>query len=158
MISREQILTMVPHQGAMCLWDNVVLWDERCIVLRAGNHRDPAHPLRGPDGHVRAVHLCEYGAQAMAVHGGLRARAAGTRAKPGFLVALRGVELHIERIDTLPGQLQCMATVLVEGEAGWQYHFQLEHDGVVLATGRAAVIPQPTGDGEHVAAGQAGLA
>ena len=155
MIGREQILAMVPHQGAMCLWDKVVLWDERCIVLRAGNHRDPAHPLRGADGRLRGVHLCEYGAQAMAVHGGLRARATGASAKPGFLVALRGVELHIDRIDTLPGLLQCMATVLVESEAGWQYQFQLEHDGVVLATGRAAVIPQPSGPIERVEGGQA---
>ena len=160
MIGREQILAMVPHQGAMCLWDEVVLWDDLHIVLQAINHRDPAHPLRGDDGQLRSVHLCEYGAQAMAVHGGLRARATGNVAKPGFLVALRGVELHIDRIDTLPGPLQCTATVLVDGEAGWQYQFQLEHDGVVLATGRAAVIPQPRGDRdgdvEGVQAGQTG--
>ena len=55
---------------------------------------------------LRAVHLCEYGAQAMAVHGGLLARAAGGRAKPGLLVALRAVELHVARIDDLPGVLQ----------------------------------------------------
>lgn len=148
MIGREQILAMVPHQGAMCLWDRVVLWDDLHIVLHAGNHRDPTHPLRSPDGRLRAVHLCEYGAQAMAVHGGLRARATGITAKPGFLVALRGVELHIDRIDTLPGLLQCTATVLVDSDAGWQYQFQLEHDGLVLAKGRAAVIPQPRGDSD----------
>ena len=156
MIGREQILAMVPHQGAMCLWDEVVLWDHRCIVLRAGNHRDPTHPLRGPDGRLRAVHLCEYGAQAMAVHGGLRARATGTAAKPGFLVALRGVELNVERIDTLPGLLQCTATVLVDSDAGWQYQFQLAHEGVVLATGRAAVIPQPHRNVEPAATGHTG--
>ncbi|MEO6154128.1 MAG: phosphotransferase [Thermomonas sp.] len=143
MIGRDEIMTLVPHQGAMCLWDEVVAWDQQDIVLRAGNHRDPAHPLRNRQGQLRALHLCEYGAQAMAVHGGLRARANGERAKPGFLVALRGVELQLDRIDTLPGLLQCTATLLVDGEGGWQYQFRVEHDGVLLAQGRAAVIPQP---------------
>ena len=27
MIGRERILALVPHQGAMCLWDEVVDWD-----------------------------------------------------------------------------------------------------------------------------------
>jgi len=143
MIGRDEILSLVPHQDAMCLWDEVVTWDEQGIVLVAGNHRDPAHPLRNPDGQLRAVNLCEYGAQAMAVHGGLRARASGERAKPGFLVALRGVELQIDRIDTLPGLLLCTATLLIDGEGGWQYQFRIEHDGALLAQGRAAVIPQP---------------
>ena len=46
MIGRAQILSLVPHQGAMCLWDEVVEWDASRIRLRARNHRDPAHPLR----------------------------------------------------------------------------------------------------------------
>lgn len=143
MIGRKEILALVPHHGAMCLWDAVVKWGDTTIVLRAGNHRDPTHPLRNPAGHLRAVHLCEYGAQAMAVHGGLRARAKGERAKPGFLVALRAVELAVDRIDDLAGFLQCTATLLVDGEGGWQYEFRIEHDGALLARGRAAVIPQP---------------
>ena len=103
MIGRDAILALVPHQGAMCLWDQVLSWDAGTIRLRARNHRDPAHPLRSADGRLHAVHLCEYGAQAMAVHGGLRAQAAGEAARPGVLVALRGVELHVARIDDLPG-------------------------------------------------------
>ena len=46
MIDRAGILSLVPHAGAMCLWDEVVAWDAACIALRAGNHRDPSHPLR----------------------------------------------------------------------------------------------------------------
>ena len=89
-IGREAILALVPHQGAMCLWDAVRAWDARSIHVIAHNHRDPAHPLRSA-GRLRALHLCEYGAQAMAVHGGLLARAAGTRAEPGLLVSLTGL-------------------------------------------------------------------
>ena len=92
---------------------------------------------------MRALHLCEYGAQAMAVHGGLRAAASGGAAQPGMLVALRGVELHIERVDTLSGDLECEAHVLVEGEGSQQYGFRITHAGTLLAEGRAAVMLRP---------------
>ena len=77
MIGRDEILELIPHQGAMCLWEEVVAWDQARIRLRTRSHADPDNPLCG-DGMagermLRAVHLCEYGAQAMAVHGALLA-------------------------------------------------------------------------------------
>jgi predicted hotdog family 3-hydroxylacyl-ACP dehydratase len=139
-LDRDGILALVPHQGAMCLWDEVVSWDGERIALRARNHRDPGHPLRDGAG-LRGLHLCEYGAQAMAVHGGLRARAAGGRAAPGMLVALRGVAVHCARIDDLPDALEGEAELLVDGDGGWQYAFRIAHAGRLLAEGRAAVMP-----------------
>lgn len=138
-IGREQILSMIPHQGGMCLWDRVLDWDAESIRLQAGTHRDPAHPLRA-DGRLHAVHLCEYGAQAMAVHGGLLARESGASAPPGMLVALRGVELHVARIDGLAGDLDCQAQVLARSAASQQYGFRIHHGEVLLAEGRAAVM------------------
>ncbi|HVI24867.1 MAG TPA: phosphotransferase [Xanthomonadaceae bacterium] len=123
----------------MCLWDEVVEWSADAIRLRARNHRDPTHPLRRGD-RLHALHLCEYGAQAMAVHGGLLARERGGAAAPGMLVALRGVELHATRIDDLPGVLECEARALVQGETGQQYAFRISHAGILLAEGRAAVV------------------
>ena len=141
MLSREQIEALIPHKGGMCLWDEVLAWDASSIRLRARNHADPGHPLRS-HGQLRAVHLCEYGAQAMAVHGGLRAQQEGGEARPGFLVALRGVQLHVARIDQLPDALECEAEVLVEGEGSQQYTFRIHHAGTLLAEGRAAVVLQ----------------
>lgn len=138
-IDRDTIESLVPHAGLMSLWDHVLHWDDTRIVLSAGRHRDADHPLRSGD-RLRAVHLCEYGAQSMAVHGGLRARERGGVAPPGLLVALRGVELTVDRIDDLPGDLVCEATLLVEGDSGWQYAFRIHHDDVLLASGRAAVV------------------
>lgn len=141
MISRAQIEALIPHQGAMCLWDEVIDWNQQRIRLRASSHHDPAHPLRS-HGRLHALHLCEYGAQAMAVHGGLRAREGGETAKPGLLVALRGVELHCLRLDDLPGALECTAEVLAEGEGSQQYAFRIHHAGTLLAEGRVAVMLQ----------------
>ena len=147
MLSREAIEALVPHAGAMCLWDEVLDWTGHAIRLRARNHRDTAHPLRS-DGRLRAVHLCEYGAQAMAVHGGLLAQQSGGAAAPGMLVALRGVELHVARIDELAGPIDCEAQLLAADEASQQYSFRITHADALLAEGRAAVMLQPeTSDG-----------
>ncbi|TXI47270.1 MAG: phosphotransferase [Lysobacter sp.] len=141
MTDRVAIETLIPHKGAMCLWDEVLAWDACSVRLRSDGHRDAAHPLRS-DGRLRAVHLCEYGAQAMAVHGGLRGAASGGAPKVGFLVALRDVRLHVARIDDLPGALECEAEVLAESEASQQYAFRIAHAGRLIAEGRAAVMLQ----------------
>ena len=133
--------SLIPHRGAMCVLDEVVAWDGETIHARSRSHRSADNPLRS-DGRLRAVHLCEYGAQAMAVHGGLVARESGGAAAPGFLVALRAVELHVERIDDLPEPLDVHAEKLLGDDNGWQYAFRIEHAGTLLATGRAAVMAQ----------------
>ena len=130
---------LIPHQGLMCLLDTVVDWDHTRIHARTESHRRADNPLRS-DGLLRALHLCEYGAQAMAVHGGLIARAAGTRAAPGLLVSLRAVELHVARVDNLADALDVHAERLLSGEGSWQYAFRVEHAGAMLASGRAAVM------------------
>ena len=141
MISRHDIEAMIPHKGAMCLWDDVVDWDAQRIRLRTRSHLDAVNPLRH-DERLRAVHLCEYGAQAMAVHGGLRGAAAGGEPKVGFLVALRNVELRVARIDDLIDTLECEAELLAESAASQQYAFRIVHAGQTVAEGRAAVMLQ----------------
>src|SRR5262245_2579269 len=119
MRTREAIAALIPHQGLMCLWEEVLEWDEQRIVLRSHGHRDPRHPLRSGD-RLHAVHLCEYGAQTMAVHGGLLASRHGAVARPGVLVALRGVQLQVARIDDLPDALEGIARKLVDTGESWQ--------------------------------------
>ena len=78
----------------MCLLERIVEWDDERIVLESDTHRSPSNPLR-QDNRLRAVHLCEYGAQAMAVHGALQvAASARTRRAWNARVAARG-EVHM---------------------------------------------------------------
>ena len=139
MISRDVIKSLIPHAGGMCLLDEVTDWTAESISLSTRSHQSPENPLRS-GGRLRAIHLCEYGAQAMAVHGGLLARAAGKTAQPGFLVSLRDVQLHREYVDDLPGALTVRAERLMESLGSWQYHFFVSHGDESLAEGRAAVI------------------
>ncbi|HXS26201.1 MAG TPA: hypothetical protein VN730_00910 [Steroidobacteraceae bacterium] len=135
----EAIAELIPHQGTMCLLERVLEWDADRILLATASHRAEDNPLRAR-GRLRALNLCEYGAQAMAVHGGLIARAAGARAQPGMLVSLREVRLHRDYIEALPGELLVEARRLLQNAQSWQYAFTVSHAGVPLAAGRAAVM------------------
>lgn len=138
-IDRDEILAMIPHQGGMCLHDQVLEWNADGLRLRSAGHRSSGHPLRA-GGRLSAVHLCEYGAQAMAVHGGLLARASGGVAAPGMLVSLRQVELHCAHLDGLDDDLITSAGLLQGNASSWQYRFEVHHREALLASGRAAVI------------------
>ena len=137
---------LIPHAGSMCLLDEVVDWDAMRLHARSGSHPRVDNPLRA-DGMLHAVNLCEYAAQAMAVHGALRERDAGGTARPGFLVALREVDLRVERIDDLEGKLQIHVECLIAMADSLQYAFRVEHGGNVLASGRAAVMLQGREEG-----------
>jgi predicted hotdog family 3-hydroxylacyl-ACP dehydratase len=139
MLGRDAIAALIPHQGTMCLLDRVLEWDKDHIVLATATHRSSTNPLR-LEGRLRAIHLCEYGAQAMAVHGGLSAQADGRQAQPGFLVSLRDVTLHVDFVDALDGELRVSAQRLLESRGSWQYSFEIQHGGRTLASGRAAII------------------
>jgi predicted hotdog family 3-hydroxylacyl-ACP dehydratase len=150
MLDKAEWADLIPHKGGMCLLDSVVAWTADSIHARSESHRRDDNPLRS-DGMLRAVNLCEYGAQSMAVHGALIAREAGLGAAPGFLVSLRGVSLALGRIDDLEGPLDVFGERLLGSETSWQYAFRIEHAGVEIASGRAAVMLQQTpgmGSGE----------
>ncbi|HET7930873.1 MAG TPA: phosphotransferase [Rhodanobacteraceae bacterium] len=139
MLPKADWADLIPHKGAMCLLDEVVDWDATRLHARSASHQRSDNPLRA-DGVLHAVNLCEYGAQAMAVHGALCARASAGAARPGYLVSLREVRLQVARIDDLPGRLQVHVECLLALGDSLQYAFRIEHRGSVLAVGRAAVL------------------
>ena len=139
MLDKSDWGSLIPHQGGMCLLDGVVEWTSERIHARTDSHRRPDNPLRS-DGLLRAVHLCEYGAQSMAVHGALLARQSGQSAAHGFLVSLRNVNFTVERIDDLGGPLDVHGERLLGSESSWQYAFRIEFAGREIASGRAAVV------------------
>jgi len=131
---------LIPHAGRMCLLDAVQAWDEQGIHCITHSHRDPHNPLRSHE-RLAALHLCEYGAQAMAVHGGLLARREhGGKAVPGVLASLREVEFAVDRIDDIQGPLMVFARKLIAGPAGWLYAFDVKDGARWLARGRVSVI------------------
>lgn len=138
-IYQAEIRTLIPHSGLMCLLDEVTHWNERSIVCISNTHRDPTNPLRR-QGRLSGVHAFEYGAQAAAIHGGLRARAAGTIAPPGYLAALRDGRLHVTRLDYIHLPLQICAKHLFGDAANTVYEFIVTAATVPVAEGRVTII------------------
>ena len=136
-LGREAIAGLVPHQGAMCLLDEVEDWNEHAIVCRARSHRDPANPLRSV-GRLAAIIGVEYAAQAVAVHGGLTSSAA--RARAGYLAAIRDVECSVERLDTIAEDLTIHATQVAAESGRLLYDFRIVAGGRELLRGRLTVV------------------
>lgn len=122
----------------MCLLESVVDWSATTISCRATSHTDPANPLRA-EGRLGAASAIEYAAQAMAVHGALLAETGG-RPRHGYLTSLRGVTLHVARLDDLPGELSVQAECLSSDSHNLLYRFSVSHAGRCLVDGRAAVV------------------
>jgi predicted hotdog family 3-hydroxylacyl-ACP dehydratase len=131
------IRTLVPHAGTMCLLDRIVSADADGIVCATSSHRAAANPLRR-DGRIAALHLAEYGAQAMAVHGGLRDR--GVASRGGMLVAIRDLRLGVEHVEDVAGELLVEARRLVANPGGLIYSFTVRAGDRELATGRVSVM------------------
>jgi predicted hotdog family 3-hydroxylacyl-ACP dehydratase len=138
-INKSEIRTLIPHTGLMCLLDSVIEWDDRSIVCTSDTHRDSANPLRR-DGRLSAVHAFEYGAQAAAVHGGLRARSAGERAPLGYLAALRDAHLHVVRLDAIQSPLEIYACRLFGDSVNTVYECRIAAGDVLLADGRITIM------------------
>ena len=142
LVDKAEIRILIPHAGAMCLLDGVTEWDDASIVCLSETHRDPANPLRR-DGRLLAVHALEYGAQAAAVHGGLRARAAGQIAPACYLVALRDAHLRCERLDQFETPLEVRARRVFGDGANTIYDCSISAGQFSLADARVTIIKRP---------------
>ena len=134
-MSSLNIAALVPQQGAMCLLDEVLSYDERSIVCRTASHRSPANPLRC-DGRLPAIAGIEYGAQAMAVHGALAAQ----QAQGGLLAGARAVRCAARYLDDESGPLTVRAERLVVQGNRLLYAFAIEGKDAELVSGRIAVV------------------
>jgi predicted hotdog family 3-hydroxylacyl-ACP dehydratase len=137
-LNREWIAAHIPHQGTMCLLDKVVEWSVERIRCTSASHRRSDNPLRN-EGKLGAACGIEYAAQAMAVHGALIAGEAG-EPRQGFLASVRGVELGVERLDDIAGELDIEAERLSGDDNNILYRFVVRSGDRLLLAGRAAVI------------------
>jgi predicted hotdog family 3-hydroxylacyl-ACP dehydratase len=144
LIGREELCGLIPHDGSMCLLDGVRAWDEQHIACSSRSHLLADNPLRS-DGRLTAINGVEYAAQAMAVHGGLLARRRGEVNPPGFLAALRDVQLHVSRLDDIDAALEVEATELMRSGGSFIYEFRLAAAGRPLLEGRLTVMTQEAG-------------
>ncbi len=149
-LDRDAIARRIPHQGSMCLLDAVLAWDEEHIRCRAVSHRSPDHPLRA-HGRLGAACGVEYAAQAMAVHGALvgeshaHGNASPAPPRAGYLAGMRGVTLHVDRLDTVEGALSVNAQRITGDDNTVLYSFTVQDGERPLLSGRAIVVLDAAG-------------
>jgi predicted hotdog family 3-hydroxylacyl-ACP dehydratase len=138
MLNRARILELIPHQGTMCLLDEVAGWSDAAITCRTRSHLSPDNPLRRHGG-LDGVCGIEYGLQAAALHGAL---VTGGRQPAGYLAALRSVEIHAGRLDDPAlGALEVTAALELRDAGGLIYGFHVRSaDGAALLNGRATIV------------------
>ncbi len=138
-LNRAWIDAHIPHHGRMCLLDEVVSWSSERICCRSGGHRAADHPLRA---HGRLGVACgiEIAAQAMAVHGALIADGPDAKPPAGFLASVRGVRLHVARLDDVQSDLICDALRIAGDQGTTLYEFEVRSATIPLLSGRATVL------------------
>lgn len=120
----------------MLFIDRVDSWNEHSIRCSSDSHRDPEHPLR-MHGRLSALHLIEYGAQAMGIHGALLNGAP----QAGYLAAIRDARLMIDLLDDIDGSLQIEAAMLGQSGQGVIYQIHIcDAQHRLLLSARATII------------------
>lgn len=135
MLDRNAIARLIPHGGNMVLLDKVNAWSDTEISCTTFTHLRADNPLRRR-GRLASVCGVEYGAQAMAVHGGL----VDGRGRPGFLASLRHVQFKTDRLDNLDSELAVSARLLHRESNGAVYAFTVGANGEVVVSGQATVF------------------
>lgn len=138
-LDRPWIESHIPHQGRMCLLDEVLSWDAVRISCRAMSHRFSDNPLRA-HGRLGAACGVEYAAQAMAVHGAVMAQTSGTPARAGLLTSVRNLILRVTRLDDLDTALIASAERVAGDEGSTLYEFTVSSAGRELLSGRAGIV------------------
>lgn len=142
-LQHADIVRRIPHQGSMCLLECVSAWDTQQIRCEASSHLASNNPLRA-QGRLGAACGIEYAAQAMAVHGALLAESGAGAASQGptlgYLASVRGVTLHVDRLDDLSDALSVHAERLSGDSTTVLYSFTVHAGRRLLLGGRAAVI------------------
>ncbi len=135
-INQTQFAHLIPHAGSMMLIDQVDSWTDKQINCSTQSHLASDNPLR-LNNSLSAMHLIEYGAQSMAIHGGLLSG----KSSPGFLAAVRGAHFHIDNLDTITSPLHIEANAELKIENGAVYAFRItDSHNFLLLDARATVI------------------
>ena len=135
-LTQAQFAHLIPHAGSMMLIDQVDSWNNKQINCITRSHLASDNPLR-LNNSLSIMHLIEYGAQTMAIHGGLLSG----KSSPGFLAAVRGAHFHIVTLDSITSSLHIEACAELKIENGAVYSFRItDAQDTLLLDARATVI------------------
>lgn len=126
---------LVPHRAPMLLIDELVSVDGDSAVSRVTIRPDSPFAVNG---RVPGWVSLEYAAQCVAAFAGTRDHAAGSKPRPGFLVAARDFTLSTDNFDV--GDCLLVHARLTWGEAVvGRFECHIEREGEVVARASLSV-------------------
>jgi predicted hotdog family 3-hydroxylacyl-ACP dehydratase len=143
LLNAADIAARMPHSGAMCLLHALHESSDTHVLCSTTSHHAADNPLRSASG-LLACNAIEYAAQAMALHGAMTTPTDGAPPRGGRLASVRGVQLHVSRLDAIDGRLLVRAERVAGDAAQAMYQFTLSDDQHhTLVQGRATVLLNP---------------
>ena len=139
MIEKHELCSLIPHSFDMCLLERVESWNDDQIVCYSNSHLSLTNPLRREKS-LSSIHLLEYAAQAMAIHGGLHDRENGLQMTSGYLAALRNVSIHLCELYDIKSELRIEVKKILSQDGNMIYSFSVSSAGTELASGRSTVV------------------
>ena len=139
-IGKDEIRELIPHAGQMCLLEKVIEWDDNRIVCSGDTHQNSDNPLRNDQG-LPITALIEYGAQAMAIHGGIMAKKENRKIQSGYIATLRNVSItSVADASRIKTSLRVEAIKKMSSGGNMIYTFTVDTDQQRLICGQATVI------------------
>lgn len=122
---------VLPHRGTMRLLDEIVSFDDECVLVAASVNAGAWYA--DGNGSMPAWMGLELMAQAIAAHVGLLARRAGGQARPGVLLGTSRYQAHVDAFA--PGaRMEIAATLLLRSAEGHgAYDCQIAREGQCMA-------------------------
>ena len=138
-LTKQQITNYLPHQGNMCLIEQVQTWNDSTIHCLLTSHQQLDNPLR-TNNCLSTIHVIEYAAQAAALHLALQHTTEIPKIHYGYLAAVQKCFMAVQRLDNIEKSLQLICSQLfLEEHKGAFYEFKL-YTEEPLASGQFLIM------------------
>ena len=139
LVNQKEIAKYLPHRGAICLLEEVCVYDTLKICCQTTTHTDLNNPLR-TDNSLPMINGIEYAAQAAALHLVLQNSTIEPVVRQGFLAAVKTYRMNELRLDNIdePLKIECIQS-FVDDSRGAFYEFKLMTQRL-LASGQLLII------------------
>lgn len=143
-LDKSQIESLIPHKSGMCLLEEVCSYSHEIICCRTSTHLNSDNPLK-QNGVLSQMHLIEYAAQAIAIHGGILDCENSSESRLGYIAAVKSVEWFDFDVDAK--FLEIHGTVVLADDNSKLYDLDVMHpDGTKACATRVLVALQNAGE------------
>lgn len=146
-LALKDLPDLIPHAGDMCLWEQVLACSDTTITCSTTTHLKDNHPLHA-NGTLSHINLVEYGAQAIAIHGGLLALNQNllnqnheqAPAKVGYIASIKKIQFFQQDFTAEP-DIFVLAELVTSDENARLYQFEIQTaEKSTLCSGQVLVM------------------